>query len=215
MQHEDVQVYVLALCSPLPVLTIPPYWLTVQPANHHRNPHVLYPTHTFSPVTHASPDATMGCHHPVYAAAATLYSPLLCSGPLPRVPGPSPHILTSHGMCRPPSTCCPPVLTCHPPLHAATIYVPPPPPQVAPARTHHRCHTGDVAFLADHHTHPAPQSHRPTTMPPYDTPPHRHPTHPHDPLSPESTRPVAPMTHLQAAPHTVHTCRPLLTPPPR
>ena len=32
---EDIQVYVFALHSPLPVLTIPPYWLTAYPANHH------------------------------------------------------------------------------------------------------------------------------------------------------------------------------------
>ena len=140
----------------LPALTLPPHRLTVQPANHRRDPRVLYPTHT-SPATHTSPGAMTGCRHPVYAAAPALYSPLPCSGPLPRVPSPSPRIPASHGTCGPPSTCCPPALTFHPPLHAAAMNVPPlSPPPAAPARTRHRCHTGNVAFLADHHNHAAP-----------------------------------------------------------
>ena len=122
-QHEDIQVYVLALCSPLPALTLPPHRLTGQPANHHHDPRVLYPTHTFSPATHTSPGATTGCRHPVYAAAPALYSPLPCSGPLPHIPSPSPRIPASHGTCHPPSTCCPPPLGADLPPH---LSVPPP-----------------------------------------------------------------------------------------
>ena len=88
-QREDVQVYILALRSPLPALTIPPHQLTMQPANHCRNPHVLDPTHTFSPATHASPGAMMGCCHPVYAAAtATIYSPAHVLAPSHMSPAP-------------------------------------------------------------------------------------------------------------------------------
>ena len=53
-QHEDIQVYVLMLCSLLPAPTIPPHWSTIQPANHHHDPHILDLTHAFSPMTHMS-----------------------------------------------------------------------------------------------------------------------------------------------------------------
>ena len=156
---EDVQVYVLAPHSPLPALTIPPHRLTVQPANHRRDPRVLYPTHT-SPATYTSPGATTGCRHPVYAAAPALYSPLPCSGPLPRVPGPSPRVAASHGTCRPPSTCCPPALTFHPPLHAAAIYVPPPPPPPPPLPpSSHRAPTPCPGQQSPLHVHPPCRRH--------------------------------------------------------
>ena len=38
VRREDLRMYVLALCSPLPALTIPPHRLTVQPANHGHQP---------------------------------------------------------------------------------------------------------------------------------------------------------------------------------
>ena len=113
-QHEDVQVCVLALCSPLPALTIPPHWLTVQPANHCCYPRIPDPTHTFSPATHASPGTMAGCHHPVYATAAAFYSPLPYSNPLP-------HSRPSHASLSPVHTSPPLMVRAAHPLDAAHL----------------------------------------------------------------------------------------------
>ena len=161
--------YVLAPRSPLPALTIPPHWLTMQPANHCHDPHVPDPTHTFS-LQPTRRQTQRWVAAPLYMlsslpftapsnvlAPSHVLAPPTCpqpqsTHPQPQSTHPRPQSMHPCSMCHLPSTCCPPVLTCHPPSScchplcaavtaAAALYVLPSPLPPPPAALA-RTHTG-------------------------------------------------------------------------
>ena len=126
-QHEDIQVCILALCSPLPALTIPPPLVDCAasqppPLSTHPRPHPhLLPCDPCIPRRNGRLPPLCICHRRRLLQPPAMFQPPPTFQTLPRVPGPSPHIPASHGTCSPPSRCCPLALTCHPPLHAAPL----------------------------------------------------------------------------------------------